>query len=115
MQGMVARFNSLDIKDYREIAGEGSPTSSPKKMKEAIAAAKRDEVALKRSEMAREMAELELGKMRREWEEQEHELRRLKEEFRRQKRDVEEGRDRERKTMKRLEVLMVSLSHLSQY
>lgn len=63
---------------------------------------RRDEVAIKRAEMAREMAELELGKVKKEREDRENEAKRYREECRRLKRDVEEQKERERKLVKRL-------------
>lgn len=58
---------------------------------------KRDVAALKRAQMGREEAETE--------------LRRCREELRQLKRDVDEGSGRERKVMKRLDVVMVSIFH----
>ncbi|KAF2104460.1 hypothetical protein NA57DRAFT_70664 [Rhizodiscina lignyota] len=84
VHGMVARFDSLSLKDHQQIH-------------------RRDEVAIKRAEMAREMAELELAKVKTEREERESDVRKLREEARRLKREVEEGKDRERKMLKRLE------------
>lgn len=83
VQGMVARFDSLSIKDHQQMH-------------------RRDEVAIKRAEMAREMAELELGKVRKEREDRENDVKRYREECRRLKRDVEEQKERERKLVKRL-------------
>ncbi|KAF2756973.1 hypothetical protein EJ05DRAFT_477196 [Pseudovirgaria hyperparasitica] len=90
VQGMVARFNSLDIKDHKDLA-------------------RRDEVAIKRSEMAREMAELELKKAKEEKDELERYAGKYREEARRLRKEVEEGRERERKVAKRLDVLMDEL------
>lgn len=75
VQSMVARFNSLDIRDHAELR-------------------KRDEAALKRAQIGREEAE--------------EQLKRAREETRRLKRDVDEGGERERKMMKRLDAVMVS-------
>lgn len=88
VQAMVNRFNSLDVKDYRE-------------------AQKRDEAALRRAEMAREMAEMEAQKAREDKSEIEKQLFKYREEARRLRKEVEEGRDRERKVAKRLDVVMV--------
>lgn len=57
--------------------------------------------------MAREMAEMERDKSRREAKALDEELRRVREETRRMRKDVEEGKDRERKVSKRLEVVIV--------
>ena len=82
VQGMVARFNSLDIKDHAELR-------------------KKDEAALKRAQLGREEAE--------------EQLRRVREETRRMKRELDEGGERERKMMKRLDVVMVSSWNKSAY
>ncbi|KAF1984008.1 hypothetical protein K402DRAFT_360240 [Aulographum hederae CBS 113979] len=87
VQGMVARFNQLDIKDMRDQH-------------------RRDEAMVKRADMAREMAEMEAGRLKRELESLEEKVRTMREEARLRARDVEEGKDRERRTAKRLEVLM---------
>lgn len=78
VQGMVARFNALDIKDHQELG-------------------RRQEAAVKRAQMGREQAE--------------EECRRAKEEMRALRRDVEEGRERERRVAKRVESVMVGLGH----
>ena len=75
VQGMVARFNALEIKDHQELR-------------------RRDEAALKRAQMGREQAE--------------EEVIRVKGELRSLRRDVEEGRERERRVARRLENVMVS-------
>lgn len=85
VQGMVARFDSMSIKDFRA----------------------RDEVALRRADMAREMAELEGRKLKEEMKEKEDHVRRLKEDMRKMKREVEEGKERERKVVKRLDAVAV--------
>lgn len=77
VQAVIARFNSLDIKDHAELR-------------------KRDEAALRRAQMGREEAENEVKKSR--------------EENRALRKDIEEGKDRERKVAKRLEVVMVRCS-----
>jgi hypothetical protein len=89
VQGMVARFDSLSLKDHQQIH-------------------KRDEVAIRREQMAREMAELELAKVRKEREDFEGDNKRYREECRRLKKDLEEGKERERKLMKRLAAQEVS-------
>lgn len=71
---MVARFNSLDIKDHAELR-------------------KRDKAALERAQMGREEAESELKKTR--------------EHIRALKKEQDESKDRERKVMRRIDVLMV--------
>ncbi|KAF2843511.1 hypothetical protein M501DRAFT_1006059 [Patellaria atrata CBS 101060] len=90
VQGMVARFNALEIRDHKE-------------------AMRRDEIAIRRSEMAREMAELELLKVKEEKAAIEKDSRRIREEARKMKKEIEEGKDRERKVAKRLEVVMEEL------
>jgi hypothetical protein len=85
VQGMVARFDSLSIRDHKAAS----------------------ELAVKRADMAREMAELERDKSRRELSGREEDYRKLKEESRKMKREMEESKERERKVAKRLDVLMV--------
>jgi predicted nuclease with TOPRIM domain len=85
---MIARFDSMSIKDYKLS----------------------HDAALKRMEMAREMAEMESGKLKEELKEMDTETRRVREEGRKLKKEVEDGKDRERKMTKRLEMLMVSFS-----
>ena len=80
VQGMVARFNALEIKDHAELR-------------------RRDEAALKRAQMAREQAEEVASAAR--------------EDARALKRDLDEGRDRERKVMRRLDAVMVGGLHAS--
>lgn len=92
VQGMVARFNQLDIKDLKELH-------------------RRDEVAIKRAEMAREMAEMELARCRREKDELEERMRSVREDGRTARKELEDSKDRERRTGKRLEVSMVGLAH----
>ncbi|KAF2803093.1 uncharacterized protein BDZ99DRAFT_453860 [Mytilinidion resinicola] len=84
VQGMVARFNHLELKDHNEQH-------------------RRDEIAFKRADMAREMAELDLQKMTEEKEASEKEGKRWREEVRKLRKELEDGRDRERKAMKRLD------------
>ena len=75
VEGMIARFGSLDVKDHADLR-------------------KRDEAALRRAQLGREEAESE-GK-------------RLREEARLAKKEAEEAKERERKTVKRVDVLLVS-------
>jgi hypothetical protein len=89
VQSMVARFNHLELKDHKEQQ-------------------RRDELAIKRAEMAREMAEMDLKKLREEKDADEREARRWREEVRKLRKEVEDSRDRERKCVKRVEVLAVS-------
>ncbi|KAF7197984.1 hypothetical protein HII31_00698 [Pseudocercospora fuligena] len=76
VQGLVKRFEHLDVRD-RDAEWEGRK--------------KRHEAELRRAQIAREEAE--------------NDVKRLREEVRRLKRDGDEGRDRERKLGKRLEVV----------
>ncbi|TLD27478.1 hypothetical protein E2P81_ATG10766 [Venturia nashicola] len=87
VQGMVARFDGLTVRDYKASS----------------------ELAVKRAEMAREMAELERDKLKREVGTREEELRKTKEEGRKLRKEVEDGRERERKVSKRVDVLMGEL------
>jgi hypothetical protein len=84
---MVARFDAMSIKDYRQ----------------------RDEVAIKRIEMAREMAELERDRCKKDLVERQEDVRRAKEETRKLKKELEEMKERERKVVKRLDVVMEEL------
>jgi len=74
VHGMVARFNSLDIKDHAELR-------------------KKDEAALRRAQIGREEAE--------------GEARSLKADSQRLEKELEDAKERERKVMKRLDVVMV--------
>lgn len=85
VQGMVARFDGLTVRDYKASS----------------------ELAVKRAEMAREMAELERDKLKREMGIREEDMRKIREEARKLRKEVEDGRERERKVMKRVDVLMV--------
>lgn len=87
VQGMVARFDALTIKDYRQ----------------------RDEVAIKRVEMAREMAELERDRCKKELLERQEDVKKTKEEARRLRKELEEMKERERRVVKRLDVVMEEL------
>lgn len=80
VQGLVKRFEHLDVRD-RDAEWEGRK--------------KRHEAELRRAHIAREEAE--------------NDVKRLREEVRRLKREGDEGRDRERKLSKRLEVVAVSV------
>jgi hypothetical protein len=91
VQGMVARFDGLTVRDYKA----------------------NSELAIKRAEMAREMAELERDKLKREMSAREEDMRKVKEEGRKVRKDVEEGRERERKVAKRVDVLMVSVFRIA--
>lgn len=84
VQSIVARFDALTVKDQRA----------------------RDEVAVKRAEMAREMAENDASKAKGERDEMEGEMRRYRHEARSLRKEVEDGRERERKVSKRVEALM---------
>ncbi|KAK8210960.1 hypothetical protein IWZ01DRAFT_541924 [Phyllosticta capitalensis] len=86
VQGMVARFNHLDIRDP-----------------------KRDDAALKRMEMAREMAENDARKTKEQKEEVERQAYKVREEARKMRKEMEESRDREKKVSKRLEGVMEEL------
>ncbi|KAK7631425.1 hypothetical protein IWX47DRAFT_202170 [Phyllosticta citricarpa] len=86
VQGMVARFNTLDIRDP-----------------------KRDEAALKRMEMAREMAENDARKTKEQKEEIERQAYKVREEARKMRKELEDSRDREKKVSKRLEGVMEEL------
>jgi hypothetical protein len=88
VHGMVARFDSLSIRDFKAA----------------------NEVALKRADMAREMAELERDKLKRDLTARNDEFRKLKEEQRKLKKELEEGREAKIKLAKRNDVLMVSAS-----
>ncbi|OCK76423.1 hypothetical protein K432DRAFT_428738 [Lepidopterella palustris CBS 459.81] len=91
VQSMVARFNSLEIRDHKE-------------------AHRRDEIAIKRAEMAREMAEMDLKKVKEEKDEVEREGKRWREEVRKLRKDIEEGKERERKLAKRMDVVIDELN-----
>lgn len=88
VQGIVARFNKLDIRDSR-----------------------REELATRRAEMARDLAEEETRRVRedarRNRDELEAVLAKAREEGRKLKKEVEDGRERERRHVKRLDVIMV--------
>ncbi|KAK4505833.1 hypothetical protein PRZ48_003798 [Zasmidium cellare] len=76
VQGLVKRFEHLDVRDRDAEIAERS---------------KKHELELRRAQIAREEAESD--------------VRRMREEIRRLKREGDEGRDRERKVIKRLEVV----------
>jgi hypothetical protein len=78
VQGLVKRFEHLDVRDRDAESNERR---------------KKLEAELRRAQIAREEAESDAKKLR--------------EESRRLKREVEEGKDRERRVGKRLEVVMV--------
>ncbi|KAF2396367.1 hypothetical protein EJ06DRAFT_534096 [Trichodelitschia bisporula] len=83
VQGMVARFDALSIRDWKASG----------------------ELAIKRAEMAREMAELEREKLKTEVDALTEELRKVREEARRVKKELDEAREERRKGAKRIEVL----------
>lgn len=83
MQGLVKRFEHLDVRDR-------DAESSERK--------RRHEAELRRAQIAREEAESDVM--------------RLREETRRLRREGEEGRDRERRVGRRLEVVMVRLQSI---
>ena len=78
VQGLVKRFEHLDVRDRDA---------------ESVERRRKHEAELRRAQIAREEAESD--------------VRRLREELRRWKKDGEEGRERERKVARRLEVVMV--------
>ena len=78
VQGLVKRFEHLDVRDRDAESGERI---------------RRHEAELRRAQIAREEAESD--------------VRRLREEARRLKREADEGRERERKVGKRLDFVMV--------
>jgi len=85
--GMVARFDALSIKDYKQ----------------------RDEIAIKRVEMAREMAELERDRLKGEVKEWQDDAKKYRDEAKRTKRELDDTKERERKVTKRLDVVMEEL------
>jgi hypothetical protein len=85
VQGMIARFDNMSIKDFRA----------------------NHEVAMKRVEIAREMAEMESSKLREQLEAKDADSKKMREELRKLKKELEESRERERKVAKRLDVTMV--------
>lgn len=93
VHGMVARFNSLDIKDHAELR-------------------KKDEAALRRAQVGREEAEGEMRWMKAGLERLEGELRESKEQqskiVEKLEAELGESKEREKKLAKRLDVVMVS-------
>jgi hypothetical protein len=85
VQGMIARFDNMSIKDYRA----------------------NQDAAMKRMEMAREMAENESKKLKEQVQSKEDDTKKLKEEARKLKKELDEARERERKVVKRMDVVMV--------
>lgn len=79
VQGLVKRFEHLDVRDRDA---------------ESMERRKRHEAELRRAQIAREEAESD--------------VKRLREEVRRLEKDNDAGRERERKMAKRMEVVMVS-------
>ncbi|KAF4545399.1 hypothetical protein BFW01_g10039 [Lasiodiplodia theobromae] len=92
VRAAVARFEQLD---HRELH-------------------RRDEAAVRRAEMAREMAELDARRLRDDKDGFEKEARRIREEARKMKKEAEESRERERKVAKRLEVVMEELHRVKE-
>lgn len=86
VQSMIARFDHMTVKDYRA----------------------NHENAIKRVEIAREMAEIESKQLKEELAHKDEDTRKVKEEARKLKRELEDAKDRERKVSRRLDVLMVS-------
>ena len=82
VQGLVKRFEHLDVRD---------------KDAESAERRKRHDAELRRAQIAREEAESD--------------VRRLREEMRQLKEESNEGRERERKVARRLDVVMVSFRH----
>jgi hypothetical protein len=78
VQGLVKRFEHLDVRDRDA---------------ESVERRHRHEAELRRAQIAREEAESD--------------VRRLREEMRRLKKEGDDGRERERRVAKRLEVVMV--------
>jgi seryl-tRNA synthetase len=87
VQGMIARFDSMSIKDYQA----------------------NHELAMKRVEIAREMAEIESKKLKEQMLSKEDDAKKLREETRKLKKELDEARERERKVVRRLDVVMVRL------
>ena len=81
VQGLVKRFEHLDVRDRDA---------------ESVESRKRHEAELRRAQIAREEAESD--------------VRRLRDEVRRVKTEREEGREREKKVVKRLDVVMVGMN-----
>jgi hypothetical protein len=86
VQSMIARFDHMTVKDYRA----------------------QHENAIKRVEIAREMAEIESKQLKEELVHKDEDTRKVKEEARKLKKELEDAKDRERKVSRRLDVLMVS-------
>ncbi|KAL0259347.1 hypothetical protein SLS55_005083 [Diplodia seriata] len=87
VRAAVARFEQLD---HRELH-------------------RRDEAAVRRAEMAREMAELDARRLRDDKDGVEREARRIRDEAKKMKKEVDESRERERRVAKRLEMVMEEL------
>lgn len=79
---MVARFDSLQIKDYKQ----------------------REEVVMKRLEMSKELAEMETNKLKEKFGDQEVEMKKYREEAKKLRKELEEMKERERKAAKKIEV-----------
>jgi hypothetical protein len=85
VQGMIARFDTMSIKDYKL----------------------NHENALKRVEIAREMAEIEGTKLKEQVQIKDEEAKKTREELRKLHKELESSKERERKVSRRLEVVMV--------
>jgi hypothetical protein len=90
VQTMIARFDNMSIKDYKLS----------------------HDAALKRMEMAREMAEVETSKLKDQVQSKDADIKKSREEARKMKKELEDTKDRERKLIKRLDMLMVSFACL---
>ena len=133
VQGIVARFNRLEIRDRererekererereREKEREGGFATSvngsyafgERSIFEKSRGAREDSLALKRAEMARDVAEGDARRakeeVRRLKEELESAITRSREEARKVRKETEITRDREQRVYKRLEVIIVS-------
>jgi hypothetical protein len=88
VQGMVARFDSMSITDYK---------------------AKTD-LLIKRVEASRELAELGNRKLIEEAAARDAEVKKIREDARQIKKELDDCRERERKSSKRVDVLMVGIA-----
>jgi hypothetical protein len=89
VQGMIARFDTMSIKDYKL----------------------NHENALKRVEIAREMAEIESIKLKAQVQSKDDEAKKMREEIRKLHKELEGSKERERKVSRRLEVVLVRSPH----
>jgi hypothetical protein len=90
VQGMIARFDNLSVKDLRA----------------------NHEVAIKRVEIAREMAEIESKNLKEQMATKDDDAKKLREEGRKLKKELDEARERERKVVRRMDVVMVRCNAL---